>query len=154
MKDKIKYKRLKTALIFLTVVVFYLIDRLIKNLFIASPLIMGQKLEFLPFSAKLFINKGIVFGFSLPFWLIFLLSTIFLIGVCCFAWQSFKNWRVVAFFPWLLILIGGFSNLLDRFIYAGVVDWWEMPWGAVINLADIYIFAGAIGLLFLSRKRV
>ncbi len=154
MINKIKYNNLKTTLALAIVVVFYLIDRLIKRLFISSPQFMGKKLDFLPFSVQLFFNKGVMFGFSVAVWLVFGLSIILLVWVSFFCWQSLKKRQGLVFFAWSLILIGGFSNLLDRFNYGAVIDWWEMPWGAVINLADVYISAGVIVLLFFSRKRV
>lgn len=154
MVNKTKYNNLKTALALLAVVVFYLIDRLIKRLFISSPEFMVKKLDFLPFSVQLFLNKGIMFGFSLAVWLVFGLSVILLVWVSFFCWRSFKKRQGLLFFAWALILIGGFSNFLDRFIHGAVIDWWEMPWGAVINLADVYIFVGIIVLFFISSKRV
>ncbi len=46
--------------------------------------------------------------------------------------------------PYILILSGGISNIIDRFIYQAVVDFihiWIFP---VFNIADIYIMIGVL----------
>ena len=62
--------------------------------------------------------------------------------------------------PWVqasagLVLGGAIGNVVDRAIYGAVADilnmsccGWENPWS--FNVADIAIFAGALGLIFLT----
>ncbi|MDA8585093.1 signal peptidase II [Rhodobacteraceae bacterium] len=54
-----------------------------------------------------------------------------------------------------LVIGGAVGNIIDRIIYGAVADFlnvsccgWENPWS--FNVADIAIFAGALGLIFLS----
>lgn len=68
-------------------------------------------------------------------------------------WLLFKKmWseHVVIF---ALLFSGAISNLVDRLIYNGVVDWIFLP---VIdlknNLADMYIFLAVVGVCFFSIK--
>lgn len=46
-----------------------------------------------------------------------------------------------------LITAGGISNLIDRFIYKGVVDYIDMIGFPIFNLADVYIVVGWILLV-------
>ncbi len=52
----------------------------------------------------------------------------------------------------ILILGGAFSNLIDRLIRGGVVDYLWLPGAAVINLADIMILAGLVWLWAAARR--
>lgn len=54
-----------------------------------------------------------------------------------------------ALFP---ILLGGISNVFDRFAYGGVIDYVTIFGLATINLADILIFTGLI--LIISKSYV
>lgn len=49
------------------------------------------------------------------------------------------------------ILLGAFSNLFDRFVYGGVIDWLLLPM-ARINAADILIIGGTLGLFMQVLK--
>jgi signal peptidase II len=47
----------------------------------------------------------------------------------------------------ILLMAGGFSNMLDRLLYPGVLDYIWLHWGAyswpgIFNLADVYIVFG------------
>lgn len=45
------------------------------------------------------------------------------------------------------VLVGGFSNVIDRIAYGGVIDY--LPIGnIVLNLADISIWTGCVMILF------
>lgn len=52
----------------------------------------------------------------------------------------------------LPIILGGLSNVFDRLAYGGVVDYVEISSIARINLADILILAGLLGLIFKTKK--
>lgn len=56
-----------------------------------------------------------------------------------------------------LVIGGAFGNVIDRLIYGAVADFlnmsccgYENPWS--FNVADISIFIGAIGLIFLTGE--
>lgn len=75
------------------------------------------------------------------------LATLFLF------WLLFKNMWHEHTVLWILLFSGSISNLTDRLLYNGVVDWIFLP---IIhlknNLADIYIFLALIGVCFFSFK--
>lgn len=47
----------------------------------------------------------------------------------------------------VMILLGGLSNVFDRFVYGGVIDYVHILGIATINLADILIFMGLLILI-------
>ncbi len=53
--------------------------------------------------------------------------------------------------PLIPILLGGASNVFDRFYYNGVIDIIHITGLATINLADILIFLGLIALVLQNR---
>ncbi len=51
-----------------------------------------------------------------------------------------------------VILIGAFSNLLDRFRFGYVIDFISIPFWSVFNLSDIYIVIGVIAFIWSMKK--
>jgi signal peptidase II len=81
------------------------------------------------------------------------------IVVCGFliVWAKRKFARPIEFISAGLIIGGAIGNLVDRLIYGAVVDFLNMSCCGIqnpytFNLADIFIFAGALGLLIFVRE--
>lgn len=92
-------------------------------------------------------NKNIVFGL-LSCYLAILLPFLLLL----FFWGLKKG------FSWGIILIfsGGLSNLIDRVLRGGVIDFIDIKIIPVFNLADIMICVGLLLFLidFIFKKRI
>lgn len=58
--------------------------------------------------------------------------------------------RGIELFLFMTVAIGAWSNISDRIWYGGVIDFIEVPFWSVFNIADIYIVIGAI-ILFLFQ---
>ncbi|PSM52992.1 prolipoprotein signal peptidase II [Campylobacter blaseri] len=142
----------KFVAIFIAVMV---LDQAIKQIFIDGFRWNGEY-----FSLILTYNKGVAFsmfeflGENLKFLQLILIVVLFLYLI--FQKELFKN-HLIAF---SLLIGAGSSNLLDRFIHGGVVDyvfwhkWFEF---AVFNFADVIInFAVFLIILqfFLENKRL
>ena len=141
-------------LIFIFVGIFlYIIDRLIKIGFMKLPDRFGSFLEFLPFRTELYTNEGISFGMKLPHFIIIIFSIIIIGIVVWYIVDAYKRNNFSHVFGWGMIIIGGLSNFYDRVVYGYVVDWWVMPWNAVINFADFYITIGIFFLLVDLRRK-
>jgi len=111
-----------------------------------------------------FKNSGIAFGLNLPFhWVLFFNSLVFflLAGVFVLAWRFwcyFYSTLSLVFFGFLLILLGGLSNLFDRFLLAGVFDYFFISIlgnSLFFNLADLMILTGVFFFFYFyfSQKR-
>ncbi|MBO9450635.1 signal peptidase II [Tropicibacter sp. R16_0] len=105
-------------------------------------------------------NRGINFGLfqgdsSASVWILIGLSVAICLGVFLWLARSSPN-------RWMLmsggLLIGGaLGNVVDRLLYGYVLDFLNMSCCGinnpfVFNVADVFIFAGAAGLILLDGK--
>lgn len=114
------------------------IDQLFKYFFYTHPAPWGV--------FGYYLNQN--FSWSLPVGnsAVIVLTVLLLLGLLYFRAKLFGP-RLA----WYLIASGAISNLIDRLMRGGVVDYIFLPYGGVINLADIFIIAGVIWILC-SRK--
>jgi signal peptidase II len=120
----------------------------------------GQFTPVLPFLDLGFVyNRGVSFGLlgSLPFWAVVGVATVALIGIVVWWTRSSSALVRVA----LAIVIGGaISNIVDRWLYGAVADFFWLHWGDmsffVFNVADAAISLGVclliLDVLGIGRK--
>jgi lipoprotein signal peptidase len=112
-------------------------------------LIVFQLTDFLFLGDKLVtINSRLFFGSTGNNTLAIILSIILLILLFYF----FRKEKIPALF-FLIILAGSLSNIFDRIIYGGVIDYmhfWLIP---TFNLADIIIVLAFFSALFFDIKK-
>jgi lipoprotein signal peptidase len=85
-------------------------------------------------------------GSSQLVWLWGSAGILFLLGF--FAYKSMMH-SPSTWFGWSLIIGGGLSNWLDRYLLGGVVDWLTIPGlGLKNNLADYALTAGVVWLVW------
>lgn len=136
---------LKKTAIFLPAVFLFILDRILKRIFLTSPssevFLLGDFLKL-----KLAFNRGIAFGLGAGIDnSVFLFFCFFAFVVLCFFLiKSFiaKKYFIAASLS--LIAFGAFSNILDRLYSGGVIDYLDLKYFTVFNLADISITVGAI----------
>jgi len=128
------------------VVFLYICDRTLKWLAIKT---LDQGFFVLPgVKLELYYNQGVAFGIVLPHTVMILVSVLILLLL---VWWVIRLIHFQAFgkmFFVLLVLVGGFSNLLDRLLFKSVVDYVSIFSLTVFNLADCYIVIGIIVLLY------
>ncbi len=94
------------------------------------------------------INTGASLGLNLPFLEWIQLFLLILLGLI---WgRDKKAWG------WLLMIVGGGFNLIERWQWGGVRDYWRLPLTSIYNnLNDYLIVIGVIQLLvyFLWKKK-
>ncbi|MFA6106180.1 MAG: signal peptidase II [Patescibacteria group bacterium] len=137
----------KMITFYLVVVFFIFADRWLK--WLASHGAPDKKIllikNFLSFSLSK--NENIAFsiplsGPALEMAILILLAAILILVIT----KSRELGQKTAFF--ILILVGGASNLYDRLSYGYVVDYFNLSFFAIFNLADAMVTFGVLGLFF------
>lgn len=106
-------------------------------------------------------NRGVNFGLfdggaDSQRWVLIGLSVVLIAGIVLWMWRSAAPLRMQLCAG--LLIGGALGNVADRLIYGYVLDFLNMSCCGinnpfVFNIADVFIFAGAIGLvIFDSRK--
>lgn len=93
-------------------------------------------------------------AFSLPFtgnWLAVAAGLIILFLTVALVSSVKKHALIRACFL-LSIISGAASNLYDRLRYGAVIDYLDLKYFTVFNLADVMIVAGVVGMLYLLVK--
>lgn len=130
-------------------VVFYLDLQNILSIDVLPPLL----------NFKMGWNYGINFGLfansaEVMRWVLVAVAIIVSVGLVWYA-RGFKGWLAPLFLG--CVMGGALANALDRVMYGAVADFLNMsccdlnnPF--VFNIADIFIFFGAFGLVIFSEK--
>jgi signal peptidase II len=129
------------------------LDRLFKQLaennFFFPPVKLIGDFFSLSFAANKYISFSLpISGLGLMIAIIFILAML----AYYFAYNLKKGEQKKAAVI-LLILFGAFSNLFDRFKYGYVVDYLDLKYFTVFNLADAMIVIGTIALVWLLMKK-
>lgn len=134
-------------LINLGLFLLFITDRLIK--WLALNLLADKSFSFLKiFRLELYLNKGI--SFSLPLYqpIIYLVNFIFILILFSFLIKAYQKRNIKAILGITLMISGAFSNLLDRFSFGAIVDFINLSFLPIFNLADLMILAGVFILVF------
>lgn len=106
-------------------------------------------------------NRGINFGLmdgdgELGRWILVVLALL----ICCAVlwWLRGAQQRPIVFISAGLLVGGALGNVVDRLIYGYVLDFLNMSCCGisnpfVFNVGDIFIFAGAIGLVIFAQDK-
>ncbi|HBI16761.1 MAG: Lipoprotein signal peptidase [Candidatus Moranbacteria bacterium GW2011_GWF2_34_56] len=98
-------------------------------------------------------NPGISFGFLMPSLVFYLIVGAFFVLSFLYIWgkisiKSFPINKIGLSF----ILGGALANLADRYNYGCIIDFIDLGFFPVFNLADIFITIGAIMIIMKSSK--
>lgn len=138
-------------------VALFLADRITKQLvltYAAQPYAINDALSF-----ELIINRGVSWSmFHSDNSIIFGLVTLVVIAITAsLAWFAYtqlnKGYPIIGE---LLVFAGACSNIIDRFVYCGVIDFivitiggWTCP---VFNVADVAIIVGVTLMLWINYR--
>ena len=149
----------KKMVVWVPAIIFLLaLDRFFKGLALAGvftiPItVVGEWL-------KLSFSKNFNIAFSIPLggaWLNILIFAIILALVYYFLAVAVKerNYRLAVYLA--LIILGAASNLYDRWLFGYVIDYIDVKYFTVFNVADIMIVGGVAGIflqvLSVDKKR-
>lgn len=133
-------------------VVVFIIDQVVKYGFAN----LGWDVDGPYMSLKLAYNYGV--AFSMFSFLEHYLKYIQLVIVLIATIYLFLNKDVFKeyYLPISLLFAGGLSNILDRFTYGGVVDYFYWHYGfefAIFNFADVMIDLGVVIIIYKQIKQ-
>lgn len=133
------------------IAMFFILDRILKNLAINLENKKNIFGEFFQFS---FVsNKYIAFSIPISEKILFNLILFLLIIILFFLFFLFNKKKYLEFFGFLGILVGALSNFIDRLYYNFVIDYLDLKYFTVFNLADVLIFISAVYLLVYYYKQ-
>jgi signal peptidase II len=133
-------------------VIFFIgLDRFLKVLAYNNQLAEFNLLgDILKFSYK--NNYYIAFSLPLAGWPLTLLIFLIIIILITLYLNSAKKFLIGNAAALLLIILGASSNLFDRLKYGFVIDYFDLKYFTVFNLADMMITVGAVLLLLFIKK--
>ncbi|WP_297813348.1 signal peptidase II [uncultured Helicobacter sp.] len=141
----------------LTFCIIFALDQAIKWLFLLKGYQFGDTIYETPFISLLLVyNKGVAFSMFafLGDWLKFL-QILLLVGILIYLWRHQELIKTYSLA--LGIIFGaGSSNILDRFIHGGVVDYifWHYQFEfAIFNFADVMIDLGVVLIFYQAFLR-
>lgn len=124
-----------------------LFDRVLKRAIMWGRLCPAKILPFM--SCNVTLNRGISLSIfsGVNDYFFYVLTGAITLFLCGFAWYIHKRSEAgLDTFGEMLVLVGGTSNLMDRFLYGGVVDFIHLSYGKysfpIFNFSDVYIVLG------------
>jgi len=143
----------KMALILASAIFFISLDRFFKVL--AKNYFYNNEINLIGDILKFNFAKNFGIAFSIPF-SGFVLNFVIIIIILILAYilfYSFKKERYLLVCLLTFIVFGAISNMVDRGLYGFVIDYLDLKYFTVFNLADVMIVGGAVFLL-ISYKRI
>lgn len=141
-------------IISLIIIIFFIIsDRFLK--FLSINHYFDQPINIFKNIFTLNFIKNYNIAFSLPLKgislnIIIILIIFFLIRCLSSSLSKKETWNAIFL---LAIILGALSNLADRLKYGFVIDYIDLRYFTVFNLADAMIVAGIAGLLKIATRK-
>lgn len=145
-------KQKKMALALTSAIFFTIFDRLLKMFALLN---LGDKsLPLVADFLKLSLAKNNGIAFSLPFYGTFLNIIIILIVFGLFAaiFNYHKNNRTAEAYALIFVFFGAISNLFDRISYSYVIDYLDLRYFTIFNIADVMIVCGIAYYILLNSR--
>jgi signal peptidase II len=104
----------------------------------------ATKYYFASISEAVVLNEGIAFSLAVPLAVTIWISLLVLSIIMYLLFTRKLETNMI----WVLFLAGGVGNLMDRVRIGAVIDFIDLGWFPVFNLADIYITFSAIAIIY------
>jgi signal peptidase II len=137
-------------LIFLLTFGFTALDQLSKFLIIShnNDIVFIQ--NYLKFHLE--INKGAAFSLPIPNLLIIFITLVLIFVSIYFCRKYFNLNKITSQIVICIFFAGAIGNLIDRCIYSGVIDFIDIWFYPVFNIADIYLTFSVFYILLFYGK--
>ncbi len=137
-----------------TMIGLFVVDRILKYYALYRLPFEGHFIGQSGIGLRLAQNSGIGYGLPLPMAIALILIVIVLLGMVGMVLYGWRRHRPGLGVGALAIVIGGTSNLIDRFRFDHVIDYLVVIGPSTFNIADILITIGAALLIWqLIRRR-
>lgn len=136
----------KIFIVNLAAFIFFLLDRFLKYIFLQNPKLSWDFV----FDWQLSKNYGVAFSIPLLVSVVITATIIIIFILVSFLSRAYKKGNVFQIAFLTLIIFGAFSNLIDRVRFGFVVDYIEVPYFTVLNLADVMISFG-VGMILIKE---
>ena len=123
--------------------ILFFLDRFFKYIFLQNP---GLSWDFI-FDWHLSKNFGIAFNIAIPMTVIIIATSGIFFVLIKFLIDAIRENNFFNIIFLSLIIFGACSNLADRVRHGFVIDYIDVPYFTVLNLADVMISVGAILIL-------
>lgn len=121
--------------------IFFLADRYLKELALSKHSLIILK-DWLSFN---FVpNYYIAFSLPISGTLLILFICLIIIALFFYLIKNFKTLNYFEKFGFISILLGALSNLSDRLLYGFVIDYLDLRFFTVFNIADFLISLGSL----------
>lgn len=98
-------------------------------------------------------NTGIAFSIPVPQLILPILTIIIILFIISYSLKYLKTKKIFLHFSTLLITTGAISNLIDRLKFGYVIDYFNLKFWPVFNVADVMIVVGVIAWILILTKR-
>lgn len=144
--DKIESKKYRKifAIAVLIIVLLISLDQVIKAVVVNN---FVDPVGFYLIKINYALNTGVAFGLNDGNSKNISITILILVLIINFAINQKERIDRRTAISLCLISAGGISNLIDRFIYKGVVDYIDMIGFPIFNIADVYVVAGWVLLV-------
>lgn len=138
----------------LSVAIFFIGDRILKIAALSQGTGISRRILSPYFHFYLTFNPYISFSLPLSGLILTIILTIIALSLVSFIIYSLikkKNKELII--PLTFILFGAISNLIDRYSFGAVIDYFDLRYFSVFNLGDVMITIGSIFVLLKIIKR-
>lgn len=129
-----------------------LIDRIVKTwalFYLDEPIrILGDI-----FSLDLALNFNIAFSIPISGPIVTSIIALIVFTLAIYYIYLAKNRQFELVAPLTFVLFGAMNNLIDRLMYGFVVDYFDLKYFTIFNLADVMIVSGVAYILLITFKK-
>ena len=152
MNNKIFKLQIKNIAWPFLVAIFFLLDRYLKFIAITywpnnTRQIFGDLLKF-----NFVPNSNIAFSLPLSGVWLSVLIAIIIVSITSYTILNAKHLSKLEIFSLSGIILGAISNLIDRLQYGYVIDYLDLKWFTIFNLADTLISVSTVILVIYLLK--
>jgi signal peptidase II len=146
------YNIKKMTALYLAVIFFVVLDRFLKVLAFTG---QNEELRIVSDILKFNFTTNYYIAFSLPLFgrLVLVIITLIILGLIVYALVIIKKHKYIQLIPLTIIIFGASSNLYDRIRYGFVIDYLDLKYFTVFNLADAMIVVGVMLLVVILYIR-